>query len=59
MGLHACVDALESQLQLALVKNDDLKKLGEQEALREIRRRVKDESLYKPWASCQRVVLPQ
>ena len=49
----------ESQLHLALVKSDDLKKLSEQEALREIRRRVKDESLYKPWASCERVVSPQ
>jgi len=49
----------ESQLLLAVVRDDDLKKLSETEALREIRRRVKDESLYKPWATCQRVVSPQ
>jgi hypothetical protein len=46
----------ESQLLLAVVKDDELKKLGEPEAFREIRRRVRDESLYKPWATCQRVV---
>ena len=44
----------ESQLLLWVVKDDDLKKLSEPEALREIRRRVRDESLYKPWATCQR-----
>ena len=44
----------ESQLQLSLVKDDELKKLSEAEALREIRRRVGDESLYSPWATCQR-----
>lgn len=49
----------ESRLLLAVVKDDDLKKLGEPEALREIRRRVRDESLYKPWAACQRVAALQ
>jgi hypothetical protein len=49
----------ESQLLLAIVKDDELKKLGEPQALREIRRRVKDESLYRPWATCQRVVPAQ
>jgi hypothetical protein len=41
------------------VKDDDLKKLFEPDALREIRRRVRDESLYKPWATCRRVVAAQ
>src|SRR5258706_2819421 len=44
----------ESQLRLAIVKDDDLKKLSEPEALREIRRQVRDEALFKPWAACQR-----
>lgn len=44
----------ESDLALAVVKDDDLGKLTEPDALREIRRRVRDESLYKPWANCQR-----
>ncbi|HEX4943447.1 MAG TPA: hypothetical protein VFV55_03780 [Usitatibacteraceae bacterium] len=44
----------ESELLLWLVKDDSLKELGEPQALREIRRRVKDESLYKPWATCMR-----
>jgi hypothetical protein len=43
-----------SRLQLSLVKDDDLKKLGEPEALREIRRRASDESLFKPWKTCER-----
>jgi hypothetical protein len=45
----------QSRLQLSLVKeSDEFKKLGEPEVLREIRRRVQDESLYQPWATCQR-----
>ena len=44
----------ESQLQLWLVKEEDLKKLSEPDALKEIRRRVKDESLYKLWSTCKR-----
>jgi hypothetical protein len=44
----------ESDLALAVVKDDDLGRLSEPDALREIRRRVRDESLYKPWATCQR-----
>ena len=45
----------DSRLQLALVKDsDELKKMSETEVLREIRRRVRDESLYQPWANCER-----
>lgn len=44
----------ESQLQLWLVKEEGLKKLSEPDALKEIRRRVKDESLYKLWSTCKR-----
>ncbi|MGE0358108.1 MAG: hypothetical protein AB7P08_14485 [Burkholderiales bacterium] len=43
-----------STLLLSLVKDDDLKKLSEPDAHREIRRRVNDESLYKPWRTCTR-----
>jgi hypothetical protein len=43
-----------SRLSVSLVKDDDLKKLSEPDALREIRRRVADEALYAPWATCQR-----
>lgn len=49
----------ESQLRLAIVKEEDLKKHGEPEAFREIRRRVRDESLFEPWATCQRVDRPK
>lgn len=45
---------VESELLLSVVKDDDLKKLSEPDALREIRRRVKDENLYKMWATCRR-----
>jgi len=45
----------DARLQLALVKDsDELKKLSEAQVLREIRRRVRDESLYQPWANCER-----
>lgn len=44
----------ESKLSLSIVKDDDLKKLDEAQALREIRRRVHDEALYQPWAACER-----
>lgn len=43
-----------STLLLSVVKDDDLKKLGEPDAHREIRRRVNDESLYKLWRTCAR-----
>lgn len=42
------------ELRLSLVKDDELKKLDEAEALREIRRRATDESLYQAWATCRR-----
>jgi len=44
----------ESQLLLSVVEEDDIKKLSEPDALREIRRRVSDESLYQLWATCRR-----
>lgn len=50
---------VEARLLLAVVDGEELKKLGEPEAFREIRRRVRDESLYKPWAACQRTASPR
>ena len=43
-----------SMLLLSVVKDEDLKKLGEPDAHREIRRRVNDESLYQLWRTCAR-----
>ncbi len=46
----------ESELQVDLVKDEDfhLKKIGEAEALREIRERVNEDALYYPFAKCLR-----
>lgn len=43
-----------SELRLWVVKDDDLKKLGEADALREIRRRATDDGLYQAWSTCRR-----
>ncbi len=42
------------ELSLSVVKDEALKGLAEPAALGEIRRRVNDEALYEPWASCRR-----